>query len=790
MALVTLPRQYTADINGEPRVGALLYVYDAGTNNTRTVYTAKDFSVELNQPIQSVEGGIFPAIYVNPDGGDFKITIQDSSGALIYTEDNIPAQLGVTDIDLAGVATESQTTPIIYSLRRTQAEVIVGVIPTNYAYDPLDVRRYGAMLDNSTNDYAAINAADLVAYTQGGGIVHGYNGKTAKCTTRMIFRDHVIHDFGGGGIRHVLVGTGDDSGPRLRSYAQLWNGTLSTEASGTYGTQAGIMAGLCIGALTGDAGTVASPAADATIVGCRLYNMTLKTNAAGHGALVINGDVSDVIIDGLVVPDSAAMFVALQCEYNFLGTITSSGITANRANFDAGTAYTIHPHDIQIRNVRIGSLTAAYSGDDTGASGIRILGCHNVTVDGVVIDSVTNASAHNSAGALGYEFAQGAVKPFANSNVVFRNILCKSTKQQLIHHNAYANQVASAVALGYSAILDPLTFTNVVYENCVGYGDPLSASSGGILVKETRGGEFINCEASGFYYGFSTDVKTYQIKIRGGRYYNNRADGVLLSATTDPPEDALVENVYAYDNGTTVTTSGGITTDSAIRPTIRGCICGNQFGAETHQAAGIKVTSSTKRAKILNNHVASVKAGGLAYSLAGTTDYGTVDLFAGNTTGDNITRSESCGGINIIPVTMGTDPSGTLPTRTFLALSTSTPPTAGTWRRGDVIYSSDQAASTSMGDACVLSGTFSAATDNTGDTDGSTGVITGMTDTSDFFVGEFVTASAGFASTGPHRILAKTASSITVDASSNSSQSNITVSTPDPTFKALPALGA
>ena len=68
-----------------------------------------------------------------------------------------------------------------------------------------------------------------------------------------------------------------------------------------------------------------------------------------------------------------------------------------------------------------------------------------------------------------------------------------------------------------------------------------------------------------------------------------------------------------------------------------------------------------------------------------------------------------------------------------------------------------------------------AATDNTGDTDGTTGLIAGMADTSDFEVGDPVTVSAGFATTGPFTILSKTATSVTVDALSNAVASNVTV---------------
>lgn len=112
-------------------------------------------------------------------------------------------------------------------------------------------------------------------------------------------------------------------------------------------------------------------------------------------------------------------------------------------------------------------------------------------------------------------------------------------------------------------------------------------------------------------------------------------------------------------------------------------------------------------------------------------------------------------------------------------------PTDGTWQEGRKVWNLSPASGGSPGWVCTISGTFSAATDAAGDTDGASGVITGVGDTSDFFVGQYVTVSAGFASTGPFLITALTASTITVDALSNAAQNNVTIATPDPEFKAM-----
>jgi len=118
-------------------------------------------------------------------------------------------------------------------------------------------------------------------------------------------------------------------------------------------------------------------------------------------------------------------------------------------------------------------------------------------------------------------------------------------------------------------------------------------------------------------------------------------------------------------------------------------------------------------------------------------------------------------------------------------------PTLGTWNLGDRIFKNNTNPATtllsSLGDilgwVCTSAGTFSAATDNTGDTTLDEPVITGLTDTSDFFVGDYVTVSAGMVSASiPYMITGKTATTITLLEAPTSTQSNVTIATPDPVF--------
>ena len=64
-----------------------------------------------------------------------------------------------------------------------------------------------------------------------------------------------------------------------------------------------------------------------------------------------------------------------------------------------------------------------------------------------------------------------------------------------------------------------------------------------------------------------------------------------------------------------------------------------------------------------------------------------------------------------------------------------------------------------------------------------------LTSTTGLVVGEYVTLSAGFPTTGPYQVIEITSTTaIKVNANSNAVSSNITVSTPDPVFKAMAAI--
>lgn len=570
----------------------------------------------------------------------------------------------------------------------------------------LALEAFGAKGDNSTNDYASIQALIDYLNGQGGGVAEGQRGRTYKLNTGPIIKDKVVVRLNGAKLRLTLTGTGGyDYGVRIRSNAGIEGGEIAVESSGSVGTQAGIHAAMHIGPMYGDGGTVASPSAEEGVHNWYVRNMKLSTNRDGKVAMQIVGGANNGIVENIEVPDSAVMFGAVHLDWGYLGTISTADIPGSRTRFDAGTAYMTHPNNIAIRNIKIGSLTRAKSGVDTGAHGIRLSSVYNILVENVTIKKCTYAALRHTAGDLGAEFTPAAEKPMVHQNIIFRNVNARDTTDGwLIYHDSYADNINDEPA--YTELLDPLYETNIIFENVNGVGSGGASVENGLLVLQARGGTFRNIEAKGYLNGALVDEKVHKVLIEGGRFYSNRGNGVKVHHGTTPPEDVTVRGVKAYLNGTdAAVTANGVYVQTATRTQVEENHFGAEFGTETTQFRGVLIDTAALNTRIVNNHVHAVKAGGVGYNLAAGGSYGAVDLFTGNTVAVGITGS---GGQEIVPISYTLDPATGGVRRIWRAnkssLSGDTTPTAGAWVAGDIIEFTNPAAGGKIGSVCVTSG--------------------------------------------------------------------------------------
>jgi hypothetical protein len=159
------------DNNGNPLASGQLYTYAAGTSTPLATYTDNTAGTPNTNPVILNARGE-ANVWLTP-GQYYKFVLQDSLGNTIWTVDQISAPL----------LTVASLGALLYP--QTTIEIAAGITPTNLQYAPGDLRRYGAKIDGSTDDTAAINGAIKVAIAGLGFIYHP--GGTCVHASQILF---------------------------------------------------------------------------------------------------------------------------------------------------------------------------------------------------------------------------------------------------------------------------------------------------------------------------------------------------------------------------------------------------------------------------------------------------------------------------------------------------------------------------------------------------------------------------------------------------------------------------
>ena len=119
-----------------------------GTTTPTPVYTTSALNVAHTQPVEADSAGVLPLVYLDPS-----IVYK----SVVYDENDVlQPDFGADPVN-DSVLSQSVIGALLYP--RTAAEIAAGVTPTNYAYNPRDIRRMGAVGDGVTDDTAAFTRA-------------------------------------------------------------------------------------------------------------------------------------------------------------------------------------------------------------------------------------------------------------------------------------------------------------------------------------------------------------------------------------------------------------------------------------------------------------------------------------------------------------------------------------------------------------------------------------------------------------------------------------------------------
>lgn len=174
------------DNNGLPLANGMLYSYIAGTTTPQATYTDSTGSTPNTNPVVLNARGE-ANVWLNPTQG-YKLVLTDSLGNQIWSVDGIIGPVNINQSLLpAADNTYSLGSPsaawaqlylganhapalnggIIGYWPQTAAELAAGVTPTNYAYEPGAVVRYGADPSGVNDSYPAFTSACSV-WSNGG----------------------------------------------------------------------------------------------------------------------------------------------------------------------------------------------------------------------------------------------------------------------------------------------------------------------------------------------------------------------------------------------------------------------------------------------------------------------------------------------------------------------------------------------------------------------------------------------------------------------------------------------
>jgi hypothetical protein len=260
--LFAAPRFRATDKSNAPISGAFLQFFQYQTSTPQPVYTDSTLQIPLLNPVRADANGLFSEIWLDDFLPPYKVVFSspdtnDSTlpGSIIWTIQQYNASFSV---DALTLLLNPQST----------AEIEGGVTPTNYAYAPGDIRRYGASLSAS----AAVNTTAIQSAQSGNfGVIYAPPGTFAytgaSVTNCTAYGLNALSKNGTGGapgnnntafgtlaLANLIGGLSNPTGSTAVGYLALTNSNgatmtavgdncFSSDVSGTDCTAVGAQAG-------------------------------------------------------------------------------------------------------------------------------------------------------------------------------------------------------------------------------------------------------------------------------------------------------------------------------------------------------------------------------------------------------------------------------------------------------------------------------------------------------------------------------------------------------------------
>lgn len=377
--------------------------------------------------------------------------------------------------------------------------------------------------DGVTDDRAALQA--LIDACPYGGSVSLPSDKTFRMVidgsvpdTGLILKPGVTLDWGGS--RGNFECNGNVYGARMQSGSRCVNGRVGVTASAGLNSQQGVYhAPIGIGAAYGEVLSTTNRGPFIEAADWRIQNMTLstvKTVQACHIAGM--GGVCHGVISDIAIADSATAFGAINFDAGTVGV--PSSVTQDKVNFQNGSFWTNHPHDIHIDRISIGAMTYSLS------EAIRLSACRDIHISNVHIKVAGASGFSHYGGDYGFEFCRysdGRYQPYMNN--VVRNLTIESTLGNAVRLDTWGDNVAREP--GYTPLSNPIWPTNLLIDGLVANG----SNGTGMYVGKNKGIIVQRARLNFFHSGAHFEPGIVNMRWLDSTVYGTDANSILYDGS-------------------------------------------------------------------------------------------------------------------------------------------------------------------------------------------------------------------------------------------------------------------
>jgi hypothetical protein len=644
------------DIDGQPLEAGYVWIGAANLDpqtNPINVYWDAALTISAPQPIRTLAGypsrnGTPARLYVN---SDYSIRVMNKNGSMVYSAP--AATERYSDVVVSGVNAED----VIYD------PPFIGGVQTNVEAklaQTVSVKDFGAVGDDSDETTNLTNALTAAA----GNTLSFEPGKVYRSTAALVVPPNTTLELNGSKIKFVITGSQNCLVPT--DGVTVRNGSVELAGSGYTGH-----GGNGCPIIVGDYGLGTGHK------NIKVENVTITSNKVGGNAFFITGDSENIVFENIEIPGPTV--------------IANYGCHWGGANDP--TAGTTHPHNIVMRNIKMGTST------HTTAIGAVTSGCYDVLMENLVFDNMPLHCVYIFCGDYGMEFATDAnIKALGIHNIKVKNVTGKR-----VGYPVYIDMFKNVAP----ATPEKERCTSIMLENCSFFGNaPTDSTKFGFRLRYADNVVMQSCVFKNFYNAGRVTLSSNNNTFYNCEFSSSRLGGIFWTITGEtsstPSQRNTFENCLFKDNNQASSASiSDIYLQWGGYNTIKDCKFDSPL-IPWNVRTGTGATASF--GNVVTGNLIVTPPTSVCFSFGSGTDYGIVTMFAGNRMANNtlVPVNGFAGGQLHLPFDTTPRAGQNRVASKYVGAAI---PVANLWTVGDTVYYNAPAAGGKIGAVCVTEGT-------------------------------------------------------------------------------------